>query len=121
MRADFPDWSAFTPAFAAAELARLLPLAEKDVAAVEASDPVRYEDFVWPLDAATRDLWTCWGMVSHLLGVMNSEEWRKLEESWQPKIVAFSLRVSQSGKLYEIAKGMKETNPVRRRILDRMI
>ena len=103
---DFPDWAGFTPEFAAAELPRLLEESEKKVAAIEAVEPKTYEDFVWPLDDATRGLWRCWGMVAHMLGVMNSEAWRKVEADWQPKIVAFSLRVSQSKRLYEIAKSL---------------
>ena len=47
-------------------------------------------------------------MVAHEIGVMNTEAWRKVEEEWQPKIVAFSLRVSQSKRLYEIAKKLVE-------------
>ena len=125
MKFDFPDWAGFTPEFAAAELPRLLDEAEKAVAAIEAAKPEAYEDFVWPLDDATRSLWRCWGMVSHMLGVMNSEAWRGIEETWQPKIVAFSLRVSQSKGLYEIAKAVRNRQPptavVRCRILDKMI
>ena len=146
MEVDFPDWAGFTPEFAAAELPRLLEESEKAVAAIEAAEPKAYEDFVWPLDDATRGLWRCWGMVAHMLGVMNSEAWRKVEEEWQPKIVAFSLRVSQSKRLYEIAKGLlgsfrvrsgsdrvgvgersndtrdsKDPNATRRRILEKMV
>ena len=143
---DFPNWTGFTPEFAAAELPRLLDEAGKAVAAIEGTEPRTYEDFVWSLDDATRRLWRCWGMVSHMLGVMNSEVWRKVEEMWQPKIVAFSLRVSQSKRLYEIAKGLlgslkvesgsdgvntgkngddpkgsKDPNAIRRRILEKMV
>ena len=122
MKSDFPDWAAFTPEFAAAELPRLLDEAEKSVSAIEAAEPRTYEDFVWPLDDATRGLWQCWGMVSHMLGVMNSEKWRKVEEEWQPKIVAFSLRVSQSKRLYEIAKSLSESGEaVKCRILRKMV
>ena len=122
MKCDFPDWAAFTPESAAAELPRLLDEAEKSVSAIEAAEPRTYEDFVWPLDDATRGLWQCWGMVSHMLGVMNSEKWRKVEEEWQPKIVAFSLRVSQSKRLYEIAKSLSESGEaVKCRILRKMV
>ena len=122
----FPDWKDFTPEFAAEELPRLLDESEKSVAAIEAAEPKAYEDFVWPLDDATRGLWRCWGMVAHMLGVMNSEAWRKVEEEWQPKIVAFSLRVSQSKKLYEIARKLVDgrwttTNSTQRRILEKMV
>ena len=124
-RVEFPDWTGFTPERAAAELPRLLGEAEKAVSAIEAAAPDRYEDFVWPLDDATRGLWRCWGMVAHMLGVMNSEAWRKVEADWQPKIVAFSLRVGQSRRLYEIAKAVRNRQPstaaVRRRILDKMV
>ena len=106
MKNEFPDWAGFTPEKAAAELPRLLEEAEKAVAAIEAAEPKTYEAFVWPLDEATRELFHCWGAVGHMLGVMNSEAWRKLEEEWQPKVVAFSLRVSQSKRLYEIAKSL---------------
>ena len=106
MKNEFPDWAGFTPEKAAAELPRLLEEAEKAVAAIEAAEPKTYEAFVWPLDDATRELFHCWGAVGHMLGVMNSEAWRKLEEEWQPKVVAFSLRVSQSKRLYEIAKSL---------------
>ena len=125
---DFPDWAGFTPEFAAAELPRLLEESEKAVSAIECGDrnvaAPTYEDFVWPLDDATRGLWRCWGMVAHMLGVMNSEAWRKVEEEWQPKIVAFGLRVSQSKRLYEIAKSClssQVSSPVRRRILEKMV
>lgn len=121
---DFPDWTGFTPEFAAEELPRLLEASEKAVAAIEAAEPKAYEDFVRPLDDATRGLWRCWGMVAHMLGVMNAEAWRKVEEEWQPKIVAFGLRVSQSRRLYELAKACLsslDSSPVRRRILEKMV
>ena len=124
MKTDFPDWMGFTPEFAAVELPRLIDGAEKAVAAIEAAEPKDYEDFVWTLDDATRDLWRCWGMVAHMLGTMNSEKWRKVEEEWQPKIVAFSLRVSQSKRLYELAKSCLAScvsSPVRQRILRKMV
>ena len=134
MEVDFPDWAGFTPEFAAAELPRLIAEAEQAIAAIEAAEPKTYEDFVWALDDATRGLWRCWGMVAHMLGVMNSEAWRKVEEDWQPKIVAFSLRVSQSKRLYEIAKSLLNADSlkddlsisesgesVKRRILRKMV
>jgi len=120
----FPDWSGFTPAFAASELARLLTASEGAVAALEASAPTTYDGLVCRLDDATRDLWRCWGRVSHMLGVMNDAAWRKLEEDWQPKIVAFSLRVGQSRPLYDAAKRVLATeslDPCRRRIVEKSV
>ena len=124
-RGIFFDWGAFTPERAAEELPRLMAEAERGVAAVEASDPDGYESLVWRLDDAVRPLRRCWGAVSHMLGVMNSDAWRRLEEEWQGKVVACSLRVGQSRRLYEIARsllsGAGMADPTRRRILEKMV
>ena len=119
---NFIDWKAFTPEFAEAELKRQLAEAERSVAAIEKSKNVTYETFVYALADATRMLWRAWGNVSHLNSVMNSDAWRKVEETWQEKIVAFSLRVSQSRSLYDRTKALveKEKHPIRRRILVKM-
>ncbi len=121
----YPDWGVFTPEFAAAGLQRLLVSSEAAVSAVETGAGTGYEDFVWALDDATRELWRTWGRVAHMLGVMNSPEWRKLEEEFQPKLVEFSLRVSQSRAIYERAKAVRaalgDGLPLKARILDKMI
>ncbi|MBR2982084.1 MAG: M3 family metallopeptidase [Kiritimatiellae bacterium] len=122
---DFPDWAGFTPEKAAAELPRLLAEAEAKVSAIEASDPRRYEDFMWALDDATDELWHCWGAISHMLSVMNSDAWRKVQDDFQGKVVAFSLRVGQSKRLYEIADSLirrgEGLDAVRRRILEKTV
>ena len=123
--ASFPDWGRFTPEHAAAELPRLLSEAEASVAALEASAPTAYEGLVWALDDATRDLYRTWGQVGHLTSVMNSDAWRKVEEDFQPQVVAFSLRVGQSRPLYRAAKGIlaqtEGLSPVRARILAKTV
>ena len=119
----FPKWNEFTPEAAAARLPRLLADAETAVAAIEAARPATYEALVWALDDATEELWHCWGRVAHMVSVMNSDAWRRLEESFQPQVVAFSLRVGQSKPIYDAAKALaaRETEPTRRRILDKMV
>ena len=130
--ANYPDWSKFTPESVTAELPGLIEAAEAAVKAVEADSSTDYESFVWKLDDATRELWHVWGRVCHMLGVMNSDAWRKVEETFQPKLVEFSLRVSQSPALYarskavyaaleSAAKGGAAVPPVRLRIVEKMI
>ena len=126
MKSDFFDWSAFTPESAAAELPRVLDEAERAIAGIEASEPDGYESLVWRLNDAMRPLRRIWGAVSHMLGVMNSDAWRALEEEWQPRVVAFSLRVGQSRRLYDMAKSLLASqggvlDPVRRRVLKKMV
>lgn len=120
---NFPDWSELTPAFAEAELPKRLDEAEAAVAAIEASEPQTFEELVWRLDDATRALWQLWGRMEHLLSVMNSDAWRKVEETFQPRVVAFSLRVGQSQALYRAAKALvaREKDPTRRRILEKTV
>ncbi len=120
----FPDWAHADVETFAKELPRMLDAAEVAVAAIEAKEAPSYEELVWGLDDATRELWQTWGMVGHLLGVANTEGLRKLEEEFQPRMVAFSLRVGQSKKIYEAEKallGKMSEGGVRRRILEKMV
>ena len=119
-----------TPERAAADLPRLMADAEKGVAAVEASEPLTFEDLEWALSDATRPLWDLWGQVRHMLSVMNSDAWRKLDAEFRPKIVEFSLRVDQSKRLNEHAKSVLQRisscggasgNATRVRILEKTI
>ena len=119
--AGFPKWADFTPEFAVSELTRLLAVAERGVAALEAAHPVTFEGLVWGLDDAVRDLMNTWGMVLHMLGVMNSDAWRKVESDFQERMIMFTMRVSQSRSLYKFAKSIAVEDPMRRRILDRMV
>ena len=122
---EFPDWANANVEMFAKELPRMLEASEAAVGEIEAKVSPSYEELVWGLDDATRELWQTWGMVGHLLGVANTEELRKLEEEFQPRLVAFSLRVGQSKKIYEAAKGllgkMGADAGVRRRILEKMV
>lgn len=125
MNMTFPDWTAFTPEAVAKKLPTLLEAAEKAVATIESSEPKTYAGYMLALDDATRELWQTWGKLSHMLSTMNSDEWRKLEEEFQPKVVAFSLRVGQSKKLYELAKAIlaedKTLTPTEKRILEKTV
>ncbi len=123
MAEEFPDWTGFTPDRARAELPKLFESSRQAVAAVEASAPRDYESLVWKLNDATRELMRTWGKVSHLNSVMNSEAWRQLEEDFQPQLVELSLRIGQSQSIFAAAKAVLagERDPLRRRILTRMI
>ena len=134
----FPDWTHFTPEFADAELARLLPLTKDAIKRIEASKPTKFEELIYPLDDATHDLWTIWGQLSHILSVCNSDAWRKVQEKYQSEIVSLSLSIGQSLPLYQSAKrllrrgglqkGGRACHPVtaalseaRKRILTKMV
>ena len=123
MSIHFPDWETFSPARAASLLPQLLDDAGKGVSAIEGMKQATFESLVWRLDDVVKPLWDTWAMVVHMTSVMNSPQWRKVEEAFQPKIVAFSLRVGQSEKIYNLMKGVLrslpsgKTSDVRRRIV----
>ena len=126
MKDEFPDWGRLTPEYAAAELPLLLDKAEKGIDAIEADGPTTFEGLAWAMSDATRPLIDLWGMVTHMTSVMNSEEWRKVEEDFQPQLVQFTLRVSQSRRLYDLSKGVLAAigpggDATRRRIVEKSI
>ena len=125
----FIDWKAFTPEYAAASLPRLLSEARAGVEAVEKlAGPLTYDDFVPRLNDAVRPLNRMWGNVHHMLSVMNSDAWRKVQDEFQMRVVQFSLSTAQSERLYRHAKtalesvrGDEPAAAVRRRILAKMV
>ena len=121
MTNEFPKWAELTAERANADIPRLLAEAEKAVAQIESKNPSTYEELVWKLDDATRELWHLWGAVHHLQSTVNSPEWRETIERHQGALVAFSLRIGQSKAIYEACKKIVTNDPVRRRILDKML
>ena len=119
--ADSPDFRAMTPEAAMEAMPKLLADAGRAVDELEKNGTPTWDGFVRPLDAVTETLWYSWGLVNHFLGVINSDGWRKVRESFQKEVVAFSLRVGQSRRMYELAKKTPSDTPTRRRILDKMI
>ena len=124
----FPDWNEFTPQFVDARMPELLAEADKAVSEIENSSPLTYDELVYKLDDATREVGRVWGMLSHMTSVMNSDEWRKLEEKYQPGMIAFSLRTAQSEKIYSFAKKILDTSlfegelgATKKRILEEMV
>ena len=118
--AEFPDFPAMTPAAAEEALPKLLADAKSAVDALERDAPPTWDGFIRALDDATHPLTLAWSIVSHFMSVLNSEAWRKVHERFQPELVAFSLRVGQSRRFYELAKKTPADTPVRRRILEKM-
>lgn len=123
---EFPDWSVFTAEAVTAELPQIIADANVAVESIEAMSGHTYETLVWRLNDATRKLYHYWGQISHLLGVMNSPEWRAVEEKFRDEVIAFSLRVGQSQAIYRAAKALlandaETLDPTRKRILERMV
>lgn len=113
-----------TPENASAAFARLLPEAREAVDALEAGFAPTWPGLMQPLHDACHPLFDAWGLLNHMLSVMNSDAWRKVQEALQPDVVAFSLRVGQSRAFYDGMRALQAADqgapcltPVQRRIL----
>ena len=80
-----------------------------------------------PLDDIDYELFRVWSPISHLMGVMNSDELRSIYDKIQPEIVKFGLKTSQSKKIYnalcqmKAAPSWKDITRPRQRIVERNI
>jgi len=123
-----PAFDRMTPDAAEEAFARLLPEAYAAVDALEKSIVPSWSGLVRPLYDACHPLYDAWSLLSHMLAVMNSDGWRRVQQDLQPKIVAFSLRVGQSPVFYDGFRTLRDLDrrapcltPVQRRILDKTI
>ncbi len=124
----YPDFGRMTPELAQEAFQLLLPEAKRLVDALEQKHEPTWCGLMQPLYDACFPLTHAWGLLSHLLSVMNSDAWRKVQQSLQPEIVAFSLRVGQSPIFYKSFRALQADDKkasfltsVQRRILEKTI
>jgi oligopeptidase A len=120
----YPAFDQMTPENAEPAIRRMLAECRATVDALENSATPTWQGLILPLHDACHPLFDAWGILSHMLSVMNSDAWRRVQESLQPEIVAFSLRIGQSRAFYEGFRALQSADqaapsltPVRRRIL----
>lgn len=78
-----------TPENAEQAIRRMLVEARTAVDALEGSS-MPWAGLFKPLHDTCHPLFDAWGILSHMLSVMNSADWRRVQEALQPEIVAFS-------------------------------
>jgi oligopeptidase A len=120
----YPAFDQMTPENAEPAIRLMLAESRAAVDALEASSSPSWAGLVKPLHDACHPLFDAWGILCHMLSVMNSDAWRRVQESLQPEIVAFSLRVGQSRAFYDGFRALQSADkaspcltPVQRRIL----
>ncbi|MBL4847614.1 MAG: M3 family metallopeptidase [Planctomycetes bacterium] len=83
--------------------------------------PYTWDNLVEPLDRVDENLSRAWGPVSHLNGVMNSDELRAAYEATQPLITEFVATLGQDARLFKATQEVavtKEIDEVQKRILE---
>jgi oligopeptidase A len=84
----------------------IVETAERQLQALEQAAQPTWAGLMEPLAELEAPLEFAWGMVQHMLGVMNSPAWRAAHEALQPQVVAFRLRRQQSPTLYRHLKSL---------------
>ncbi len=105
-----PAFDRMVPEQAAPALQARLAEAEAAVTRLEQSAAPTWPALMEPLYRACQPLYDAWGMINHLLGVMNSEGWRQAHDALQPALVSFGLRVAQSPQLYQGYLALREAD-----------
>ncbi|MBT6850273.1 MAG: M3 family peptidase, partial [Opitutae bacterium] len=107
-----PDWAQLTPDRIEADTTLAIELAEKNLAAIRslASSEVAFGNVVKALEQATAGLDDCWGKVSHLDSVCNSDELRVVYNEMLPKVSAFEAKIALDPDLWSALQAFAETN-----------
>lgn len=125
---DLPHFAAMTPELADQALKELLQETRAKFIAFEAEHTPTWEGFLRPLYEITTPLSEAWGLLTHLLSVMNSDAWRQVHAALQPAIVELTLLIGQSHKNYTTLNAIKDNDqaqklltPIQRRFLDKCL
>ncbi|GAB4275018.1 MAG: M3 family metallopeptidase [Candidatus Rifleibacteriota bacterium] len=100
---------------------------EKELRSIENNIIPTWEGLCQPLEALDIPFEYTWGVINHLTSVKNSEELRKAYQEILPKVINFSLRMSQSKLIYEGLKALrnspefKKLNDAKKRIVEKKI
>ncbi len=86
-------------------VAELLPALIRDLEQLEEKLTISWHDVVERVSELAEPTSIAWGVVSHLLGVDNSDSLRQAHDAMQPQVVEAMLRLSQSAPLY---RGLKQ-------------
>jgi oligopeptidase A len=124
----YPAFDRMQPEHVVPALRTMLADASAAVDNLEKSAAPTWDGLMDPLYRACQPVTETWTFVSHMLGVMNNDGWRKAHDEMQPEIVTFSLRVGQSTAFHRAYLALREADrrtpqltPARRRILDSAI
>lgn len=120
----FPPFDCMTPEAAATDFPLLLTEAHVALDHLEETLVPTWQGLMRPLHECSLPLFDAWGLLCHMLSVMNNDAWREIQERLQPEIIAFAQRIGQSRKLYQGYQSLQKNHsdqpfltPVQHRIL----
>ena len=104
----FPPFDRVTPEHIVPAIGRVLERANERLDALEHKIEPTWDGLVQPLEQLDIPFEYSWGVVSHLMGVKNSDELRKAHDQVLADIVQFGLRVKQSRAIYKGLLAIRE-------------
>jgi len=122
-----PQFDKMTPSTAEEALQLLLKEAHAAIDLLEKEFEPTWPGLIDTLHDACKDLYDAWGILNHMLSVMNNDEWRRVQEAAMPEMIQFMLRVGQNKKFFEGYCKIRDNptaaslSPVKLRILSKMI
>jgi oligopeptidase A len=122
-----PTFADITPLHVVPAVNELINQLESELTQLESNVEPTWTGLVEPLEKISDRLYWTWGVVSHLMGVKNSDELRKAYETVQPLVIQFSNKLSQSQPIYNAFKTLRNSNiwaslePAQQRIVDSAI
>jgi len=102
-----PRFDAIAPEHVEPGIRALLAQLESELARLEAGLVPSWPGLIDPLERISDRLDRAWGVVSHLMGVRNSEALRAAHDAVQPKVVQFSLRLAQSRVIFDGLRALR--------------
>ena len=97
----FPPFDRVKPEHVIPAMQHVLKRASERIESLEQNLEPTWERLLQPLEQLDIPFEYSWGVVSHLMGVKNSDELRKAHEAVLADVVQFGLRVKQSPAIYK--------------------
>lgn len=126
-RNGLPQFDAITPEHVIPAMDITLTEVEEKLQAIENNIIPTWDGLCKPLEELDTPFEYTWGVVNHLISVKNSDALRKAHQEILPKVISFSLRMSQSKPIYEGLKKLQASpefaslNDARKRIIEKKI
>ena len=100
---------------------KTIDFCKKILIETEETNDISWDGIMSPLEEISRSLSSSFGVVSHLHSVKNSDELREAYNLVLPKVIQFSLRISQSEKIFKnltkLTTSSDDLTPAQRRAI----
>lgn len=117
------DFAAIRPEHVTPAVDELLKNAQAALDKAAAATPASWNTTVEPLEEALTKLSRGWGAVGHLMGVMDSPEWREAFNANLPRVAQFYITLSQNEALFarykeiEASDDFNALDPLKQRVV----